>query len=224
MGHVFISYSHQDYSRAANLHTALERSRIPVWWDPKIQIGESFTPAIENALKQATAVLVLWSHSSCRSAWVIKEATIARSQGKLLPVLLDRVQPPGEFAQYDCVNLTAWNSSKPHHEFDQLRRHLLNLFHQGGGSWNVERLDQETLLVRMSREQHTVSYTGGHLYVDGELRVKGFAAVVDQRTFGFELSDGDKYYPARLDVWVTMLRGKVKRLLLEVGGSVVYDG
>jgi hypothetical protein len=225
MSHVFISYARQDSPRAENLATALERSRIPVWWDPQIQLGDQFPEAIEDALNAATAVVVLWSRASIHSEWVIQEATIGWSRGVLLPVLLDAVQPPGEFAQLDCADLSNWNPRQPHGEFDYLRRELLSRFGLIGSPWQAERLDQNTLLVRLDHEEHTIHYSEWNLYVDDKLRVRGPASVVNELSFRFELNDGGEYYPAQLDVVVSLFsRDKVKRLVLEVGGRVLYQG
>ncbi len=223
MSHVFISYARADQSKAQKLANALQKSRIPVWWDPKIALGERWEPALHHAIMEAAAVIVLWSNHSIHSEWVQKEAALAIQQGAMIPVRISPVNPPGPFGQYDCADLSSWEPSRPHREFDQLRRHLLTLF-GGGGAWQVERLNRETLLVSLDVEQHTVSYERGHLFVDGIKTVEGLASIIAKRSFNFELQDGKRYYPARLDVWVTMLRGDVKRLSLYVGGTALYNG
>ena len=229
MGHVFISYAHEDGRIARNLATSLELSRIPVWWDPKIRLGTPFSPPIQKALQEAPAVVVLWSRASVRSSWVIDEARIGAKRRVLLPVLMERVTPPYEFAQLDCANLADWDPQKPHREFDQLRRVLLSLFPAKGaraavGSWQVERLNRETIAVTLDHEKHTVQYAKGHLYLDGELARKGVASIIDERKYPFELSDGDARYFAELTVWVTAFRGDVKKLALVVGGTALYCG
>lgn len=228
MGHVFISYAHENAPEATRLARALELSRIPVWWDPKIQLGRPFSSAIQNALVEAAAVVVLWSRASIGSPWVLKEARLASQRGVLLPALLDRVTPPGEFAGLDCADLSDWDPDKPHREFDQIRRVVLSSVsgRAGAGSagdWHAERLDRQTLAVRLDRERHTVQYSRGDVYVDGELAQGGVASVIDRRTYQFELSDGAQRYFAELTVWVSAFRGDVKRLALKVGGKVLYS-
>jgi len=223
MSHVFISYSRADYDTAQQLARALQQSRIPVWWDPEIALGEQWQPAIENAIFNAAAVVILWSRNAIQSEWVYREAALANEQGTMVPVRIDGVQPPGEFGAYDAADLSDWDPRRPHREFDQLRRYLFSLFDRDA-SWQVERLDQETLRVSLSHEEHTVSYSRGHLYVDGEMAVQGVAMVVNPRSFNFELTDGGDYYPARLEVYVSAFRGSVKRLIFSVGGNALYDG
>jgi len=174
MNDIFISYARSDREKAKAISEALERRGYKVWWDPKIRLGEPFSPAIKKALQEASAVVVLWSRASARSSWVIDEARIAAKRHVLLPVLIERVTPPDEFAQLDCANLAAWDPQKPHPEFDQLRRLLLSLFpreggHAVSGHWQVERLNKDTLAVTLDYERHTVQYSKGHVYVDGEL-------------------------------------------------------
>jgi hypothetical protein len=229
MSHVFISYSHEETRAATDLAKSLEQLRIPLWWDPKIRLGEPFSPAIMEALQQASAIIVLWSRSSVKSSWVIDEARIGAQRRVLLPVLLDRVTPPAEFAKLDCANLVDWDRQKPHREFDQLRRRLLSLFPRGDrgevrGRWHVERLNKDTLAVRLDHERHTIQYSKGHVYVDGELARKGVASVIDERKYPFEISDGGVRYFAELTVWVTAFRGDVKKLALMVGGTALYEG
>ena len=206
----------------------LDHSRIPVWWDPQIAVGERFTPAIETALRQAAAVVVLWSRNSIRSEWVIREATAGLQLGTLVPVLLDKVTPPGQFAQFDCADLSTWNPRLPHQDFEQLRHALLHVTsapsQKPAAGWQTRRIDAETIHVVLSREQHTVRCHQNNVYIDGNLVVRGVASPINERSYQFELSDGSQRYFAQLVAIVTLMRGAIKRLTLTVGGSIVYDG
>ena len=66
----FISYAREDRDRAAKLAVALEARGWSVWWDPKIQAGQSFDEIIERELAAADCVVVLWSKHSIASEWV----------------------------------------------------------------------------------------------------------------------------------------------------------
>ena len=48
-----------------------DRAGHVVWWDRHIQGGSRFSSEIDRALKEAEAVIVLWSPASVQSAWVI---------------------------------------------------------------------------------------------------------------------------------------------------------
>ena len=108
MASVFLSYDHKDFALASPIAAALEKAGHAVWWDQHITAGTEYNEEIENAVERAEAVVVLWSERSIRSAWVRDEAAEGRDQGKLVPVLLDRVKPPMGFRQYQTIDLSGW--------------------------------------------------------------------------------------------------------------------
>jgi tetratricopeptide (TPR) repeat protein len=112
MASVFLSYDHEDARRAAPLAAALETHGHSVWWDRHIHGGAEYNSAIEDAVENSDAVVVLWSANSVRSAWVRDEAAEGRDKGKLVPVLIDMVKPPMGFRQYQAIDLAAWNGGK----------------------------------------------------------------------------------------------------------------
>ena len=64
MAGVFLSYDHRDNKRARPIASALEKAGHSVWWDLHVRGGAQFTKVIEEALKQADVVVVLWSTNS----------------------------------------------------------------------------------------------------------------------------------------------------------------
>lgn len=63
---VFVSYAREDAAKAKAIAVALEAASFDVWFDERIHSGSEFSREIEEALKNATAVVVLWSrHSIC---------------------------------------------------------------------------------------------------------------------------------------------------------------
>ena len=48
-----------------------------MWWDVTLRSGEAYDPVTEQALREAGAVVVLWSPRSVVSRWVRAEATLA---------------------------------------------------------------------------------------------------------------------------------------------------
>lgn len=109
MASIFLSYSREDVARIRPLASALESSGYEVWWDQHIAGGEQFAHAIEQALDNADAVVVVWTDSSCRSAWVRDEAASARDTDRLIPVCLDGCVPPLGFRQFQAIDLRGWN-------------------------------------------------------------------------------------------------------------------
>src|SRR5215208_2181787 len=105
MASVFLSYDHEDASRAAPIAAALENAGHSVWWDRHIRGGAEYNNEIEGAVAAADVVVVLWTERSVRSAWVRDEAAEGRDRGKLVPVALDRTKPPMGFRQYQTIRL-----------------------------------------------------------------------------------------------------------------------
>src|SRR5687768_4459556 len=77
MADVFISYSRDDAKLARLFADAFQSAGLTVWWDDALRSGEAFDESIERALREAKAVVVLWSTTSVTSRWVRAEATQA---------------------------------------------------------------------------------------------------------------------------------------------------
>lgn len=109
---VFLSYVHEDLPRARTLALALEQAGHSVWWDRHIRGGAQFSKEIEEALKSAEVVVVLWSERSIDSAWVRDEAAAGRDNGRLVPIKLDATDPPLGFRQYQAIDLSRWKGRR----------------------------------------------------------------------------------------------------------------
>ncbi len=112
MAAIFLSYSREDRAFAEALTRLLEQSGHDVWWDRDIDSGSEFSGEIEAALERADIVLVAWSRSSAKSAWVRDEAAIGRDSGRLLPVVIDGSPPPIGFRQFQALDLSGWKGAK----------------------------------------------------------------------------------------------------------------
>ncbi len=108
MANVFLSYSREDVGRAGSIALALEKAGHTVWWDRHIKGGAQYNKAIEQALKSADVVVVLWSEQSVESPWVRDEAAAGRDTGRLVPIKLDQTEPPLGFRQYQTIDLSRW--------------------------------------------------------------------------------------------------------------------
>jgi hypothetical protein len=120
MSDVFISYARQEAPRAQQLARVLEASGFSVWWDRQISAGVTWASGIEQELSAARCVIVMWSANSVASTWVHEEAAYARDEGKLIPVLVDKVEPPLGFRQYQSLELTDWGGEASNPELQQL--------------------------------------------------------------------------------------------------------
>jgi hypothetical protein len=107
--HVFLSYARSDIKKAKRLADLLTSAGHSVWWDFQIDAGARFGDAINAALNDADAVIVLWSRASVESSWVLDEAAAGRDSNRLIPVLIEEVEPPLGFRQYQCISLIDWS-------------------------------------------------------------------------------------------------------------------
>lgn len=105
---LFLSYARPDRTRAERLIAALAKHGYELWWDARLEGGSAFADSIADALKQADAVLVLWSQSSITSDWVRDEAAVGRNRKRLVPLSLDGVEPPLGFRQYHAIDVSHW--------------------------------------------------------------------------------------------------------------------
>jgi hypothetical protein len=109
MADIFLSYKREDVDRARPLVAILEAACWTVFWDPKVLPGPAFRTVLEKELDAARCVVVLWSHLSLDSHWILDEAESGRARGVLVPVLLDAVRPPLGFRQLQATSLAGWD-------------------------------------------------------------------------------------------------------------------
>ncbi len=108
MAGVFLSYARDDTPKARQIASALEKAGHSVWWDLHVRGGTQFSKVIEEALKAADVVVVLWSERSVESPWVRDEAATGRDRGRLVPVALDKTEPPLGFRQFQTIDISNW--------------------------------------------------------------------------------------------------------------------
>jgi hypothetical protein len=117
---IFFSYTKADRARIQPLIAALKEQNWTVWWDSNIYGGDSWSDVIEAELTKARCVIVAWSQLSAKSAWVKEEARAANKAQKLVPVLLDSMEPPFGFGGIQAVDLSAWDKNNDAPEFQSL--------------------------------------------------------------------------------------------------------
>jgi TIR domain len=113
MSQMFISYKREDEARVSRLVKALEGTGRSVWWDRGLAGGQSWRSQIQNALDAAKCVIVVWTRESVGPAgdFVRDEAGQAKRRGVLVPVRLDKVDPPLGFGEIQVIDLTRWKGS-----------------------------------------------------------------------------------------------------------------
>jgi hypothetical protein len=90
---IFISYSHANREWTARLAAQLEARLGPgsVWWDTHLEARAGFEAQITTALRNAKAVVVVWSQAAAQSKFVYAEAMDADHDGKLVNVCGDDI-------------------------------------------------------------------------------------------------------------------------------------
>jgi len=106
---IFISYSREERSAARHFAESFAREGFSVWWDAALRSGQTFDEVIEQELRAAKAVVVLWSPRSVASRWVRAEATLADRSNKLVPVIIERCTLPIIFELTQAAELSEWN-------------------------------------------------------------------------------------------------------------------
>jgi adenylate cyclase len=109
MSDVFVSYARPDEARAERVAESLRTLGYRVWRDDELPAHRAYADVIEERLRSAKAVVVLWSAESAKSQWVRAEADAARSAGTLVQATLDGAIPPMPFNQIQCADLKEWN-------------------------------------------------------------------------------------------------------------------
>lgn len=107
---VFVSYKSDDVDSARMLARRLSERGWRVFWDRDgISGGDFINQRIYDELEKTLCVVTLWSATSVRSAWVMSEAQIAHTQGKLVPVRISDVTIPPPFTVIHTHDLSSWN-------------------------------------------------------------------------------------------------------------------
>src|SRR6266511_329029 len=91
MTDVFFSYSSADRERVRPIQNELVKQGFDVFWDQQVPTGADWDTWIRQHLTESKCALVFWSTNSIASDNVRHEATVAKQQGKLIPVLLEQL-------------------------------------------------------------------------------------------------------------------------------------
>jgi adenylate cyclase len=111
MTDVFISYARPDEGQAERVADSLRQLGYRVWRDDELPAHRAYADVIEERLKSANAVVVLWSAEAARSQWVRSEADAARQLQTLVQATIDATLPPMPFDQFQCADLSEWEGN-----------------------------------------------------------------------------------------------------------------
>ena len=109
MSDVFISYARSTARQAQAIAGALREAGHAVWLDEDLPAHRAYADVIEERLKAAKVVVVIWSAEATKSLWVRAEANTALEAGTLVQLSVDGAMPPLPFNQVQCADLTGWS-------------------------------------------------------------------------------------------------------------------
>lgn len=109
---IFLSYARHDRTVARTFAECLGEEGFNVWWDASLHSGETFDEVIEQKLRDAKAVVVLWSPRSVASRWVRAEATLADRRNKLVPAIIEPCDRPIVFELTHTAELSEWHGDR----------------------------------------------------------------------------------------------------------------
>ena len=121
MSDVFVSYARSNEEQAKQAEQALRDAGYRVWRDAELPAHRTYAEVIEERLKEANSVVVLWSTEAAKSQWVRAEADAARELGKLVQASLDGTVPPIPFNQVQCADLKDWSGDSDHSGWQKVK-------------------------------------------------------------------------------------------------------
>jgi len=108
MSDIFISYARSTAKQARQIAETLRDLGYGVWLDDELPAHRAYAEVIEERLKAAKAVVVIWSAEAAKSEWVQSEADRGRELKKLVQLSVDGAKLPMPFDRIQCADLAGW--------------------------------------------------------------------------------------------------------------------
>ncbi len=110
MTDVYLSYERSERSRAQPMHDRLAALGLTLVFDGRPLARDRFVGEIEPVLRDAPAVLVLWTPRAVRSGLVLAEAGYALDRGRLCAAVLEPCAVPFAFLSQPAHDLSAFDN------------------------------------------------------------------------------------------------------------------
>src|ERR1700674_4826804 len=108
MDDIFISYARSTEREARQVGEGVRGLGYHVGRDDELPAHRDYSEAIEERLRAAKAVVVVWSADAEKSQWVRAEADLAREVGTLVQLRLDGAALPMPFNRIQCADMSRW--------------------------------------------------------------------------------------------------------------------
>jgi hypothetical protein len=126
-GSVFISFKSEERATAAHLMTALQSHGFKVWWQEEIQCGQEWRSELDQAVRDADCIVVLWSQRAMASPWVKHEASQAMARSVYAPARIELVVIERPYDNIQATDLFDWVGDVNHPGFRELVRRIEQL-------------------------------------------------------------------------------------------------
>jgi adenylate cyclase len=103
---------------------AIEAKGWTVWWDPAICPGQEFDRQIATELKNASAIVVVWTPNSVESRWVRGEAREGAERGILIPIRFERAELPIDVRTLHTTDFDDWQEDPQSPQAQEVMRAL----------------------------------------------------------------------------------------------------
>jgi TolB-like protein len=165
---IFVSYASSDLERVTPLVVGLEKAGFSVWWDQSLRGGSMFTKEIEVELESADLVLAVWTEASLDSRWVADEAEHALRSHKLIPIILDDIEPPIGFRQVQCIDFSKWQGDIGSDAFKTLLRSASAIADSDGpmsGTTEAEQQSSNTISIAGMSSRRRVLILAASIFI-----------------------------------------------------------
>ena len=105
---VVISHAQSTVPLVRQIADSLRGLGHTVWWDEDLPVHRPYSQMIEERLRGAKAVIVIWSKDAVDGTWVRSEAEIARAAGTLVQISVGGTLPPLPFNGIQFADMTGW--------------------------------------------------------------------------------------------------------------------
>lgn len=156
MTDIFLSYSSKDRERVRPFQEALAASGYKVFWDIETPSGQDWDQWIRGEIAKAAVVVVFWSQSSVASRNVRHEVAIAHENNKLVPALLETMNPidfPMGFYTTQAAAVHDWDGKAVHAGYAQLIRTVRQRLEVAPAQTPDVVREQEASLIRSLRKR-----------------------------------------------------------------------
>jgi uncharacterized protein YjbI with pentapeptide repeats len=121
--YAFVSYKREDEKQVELVVRGLVASGIPLWWDKSLRASNSWRAELEQKLRGAACVVVVWSERSVGEAgrFVRDEAQLAlENKIPLIQVRIDDVRVPLGFGELQALDLFDYRGDLADQRFARL--------------------------------------------------------------------------------------------------------